>query len=58
MSKIKKKFWEIIEKIARDLLSFTFTLFLSLLSIIILEGSSSRLNGFFLKNKRVPTFIQ
>ncbi len=46
MDKIKKKFWEIFEKILRHLESFTFTLFLNLLFIIVPEGSCSRLTGF------------
>ncbi len=51
MCKIKKKFWEIFEKIVRNLESFTFTLFLNLLFIIVPEGSSSRLTRFFSKKK-------
>ncbi len=58
ISKIKKKPWEIFEKIVRDLESFMFTLFLNLLFIIVPEDSSSRLTGFFSKKKRIPTFIQ
>ncbi len=49
MSKIRKKFWEIFEKIVRDLESFMFVLFLNLLFIIVSEDSSSRLTGFFSK---------
>ncbi len=52
MNKIKKKFWAIIEKIVRNSESFTFTLFLNLLFIIIPEVSSSRLTRIFLKEKK------
>ncbi len=50
-SKIKKKFWEIFEKIIRDLESFSITLFLNLLFIIVPEDSRGRLTGFFSKKK-------
>ncbi len=59
MSKIKKKFWEIFDKIVHDLESFTFMLSLNLLFTIVPEDSSSRwLTGLFSKKKRVPRFIQ
>ncbi len=58
MSQLKKKFWEIFEKIVQNFESFTYTLFLNLLFVIVPEGSSVRLTVFFSKKKTVSTFIR